>query len=85
MLTISSTEVRQNFGAFLDRGSREIIIVKRQNREIGAFVPMAELKKLRAIQSKELRRAAVTLSNEAKAKGLTEEKLQKILTELNAS
>lgn len=85
MTVISSTEARQNFGAFLDKGSREIVVVKRQNREIGAFVPMSELKKLRELQNRELLDAAHKLSEEAKAKGLTQERLQEILKELSPS
>lgn len=85
MLTMTSTEAKQNFGAFLDAGSRDVVIVKRQNREVGAFIPMSDLEKLRKIRAQELEAAAQKLRDEAAANGLTEEKLQAILAEINPS
>jgi len=85
MIEMSSTEARQNFGAFLDRGSREIVIIKRQNREVGAFVPMKELEKLRRLQIAELTKAASDLSAEGQSNGLTEAILNDILSEVNPS
>ena len=57
MKTISSTDARQNFGLFLDTGSKEILVVKRQNREIGAFIPMKELEKLQKLRDREFKKA----------------------------
>lgn len=85
MITMSSTEARSNFGAFLAKGSCEPVIVKRQNREVGAFVPMSELKKLRQMRMKELDEAVQAASQEAAANGLTEEILNQILAEINPS
>lgn len=82
---MSSTEARKNFGAFLDQGSREPIIVKRQNREVGAFVPMSDLAKLRKLRLQELDNAALAASEEAAKNGLTEEILNQILAEVNPS
>jgi len=85
MITMTSTEARQNFGEFLDKGSRQPVIVKRQNREIGAFIPMADWEKLRQLRVQELDRAVQALSEEAKANGLTEDLLSGILNEVNPS
>jgi prevent-host-death family protein len=85
MITMSSTEARNNFGEFLDKGSREPVIVKRQNREVGAFVPMRDLEKLRQIGLKELRQSVKELSDEARSNGLTEKILNEILEEVNPS
>jgi hypothetical protein len=82
---MSSTEARSNFGAFLDKGSREPIIVKRQNREIGAFVPMSDLKKLRKLRLQELDAVVHAASEEAARNGLTEDILNQILAEVNPS
>ena len=57
MITMSSTEARTKFGEFLDKGSHEPIIVKRQNRAVGAFIPMRDLEKLRQIRLQELDQA----------------------------
>ena len=85
MKTISSTDARQNFGLFLDTGSKEILVVKRQNREIGAFIPMKELEKLQKLRDREFKKAVKMLSVEAEANGLTEEKLEAILSGINPS
>lgn len=85
MITISSTDVQKNFGAFLDKGSKEIVVVKRQNREVGAFIPMSDLEKLRQAKAGELNDAASKLSEAGKSKGLTEEIFNGILTEVNPS
>lgn len=85
MITMSSTEARANFGAFLDKGSREPVIVKRQNREIGAFVPMEDLEAIRKLRLAEMRSAVADLSAEGRKNGLTEEILNEILEEVNPS
>ena len=85
MIEISSTEARQHFGAFLDKGSREIIVVKRQNRKIGAFVPMSDFEKLRKLKAKELYDTAFDISEDAAESGMTEDVLSEILAEINPS
>ena len=85
MAVMTSTEARKNFGQFLDMGSRKAVVIKRQNREIGAFIPMEDYKKLRALRLKELNDAAEKLSEQAKANGLTEDILAEILNEVNPS
>ncbi|WPJ97929.1 type II toxin-antitoxin system Phd/YefM family antitoxin [Coraliomargarita algicola] len=82
---MSSTEARANFGAFLDKGSREPVIVKRQNREVGAFVPMEDLKAIHRLRLRELREATAELSEEGRKNGMTEEILKDILEEVNPS
>ncbi|MEO0453585.1 MAG: type II toxin-antitoxin system Phd/YefM family antitoxin [Verrucomicrobiota bacterium] len=82
---MTSTEVRQNFGEFLEKGSRQPVIIKRQNREIGAFVPIEEYNKLIRLQRQELNQAMTRISDEAKANGLTEKLLHDILSEVNPS
>ncbi|MGJ8678510.1 MAG: hypothetical protein ACSHX0_13430 [Akkermansiaceae bacterium] len=85
MITISSTNVQKNFGAFLDKGSREIVIIKRQNREVGAFIPMADLVTLRKAKADSLRSAVNALSEEGEANGFTENLLNEILADVNPS
>lgn len=82
---MTSTEARMKFGEFLDKGSRQTVIVTRQNREVGAFIPMSEYKKLRQLHRKKLSESAAALSAQAKANGLTEEILNEILNEINPS
>lgn len=85
MITMTSTEARQNFGELLEKGSRQPVIIKRQNREIGAFIPMADLEKLRQLRMQELDDRAKALSEEGEANGFTETILNDILNEVNPS
>ena len=72
MISMSSSEVQQNFAEFLEKARRQTIVIKDQNREIGAFVPMSDYNKLRELRMNELQSAVRALSDEAKANGLTE-------------
>lgn len=85
MITMTSTEARQNFGEFLEKGSRQPVIIRRQNREVGAFIPMADLEKLRRLRMQELDEMAKALSAEGEANGFTEAILNEILNEVNPS
>jgi hypothetical protein len=85
MITMTSTEARTNFGDFLDKGSKEAVIIKRQRREIGAFIPIDEYRRLRKLSIRELNETARHVSEQASERGLTEEKLNAILEEINPS
>ncbi len=85
MITMSSTEARQHFAELLELGSRQPVMIKRQNREVGVFIPMEDFQKLRQLQMKELNESVASLSEEAKANGLTEVLLNEILEEVNPS
>ena len=82
---MTSTEARQNFGEFLEKGSRQPVIIKRQNREVGAFIPMSDLEKLQRLRMQELDEMAKALSSEGEANGFTETILNEILDEVNPS
>jgi len=85
MITMTSTEARLKFGEFLDKGSRQPVIIKRQNREVGAFVPMQDLEKLRQLRLQEIDERAKALSAEGEVNGFTEAILNEILDEVNPS
>ncbi len=69
MITMSSTEVRTKFGEFLEKGSREPVIIKRQQREIGAFIPIEEYRRLRRLSIRVLNEAARQASDQAREGG----------------
>ena len=85
MITMTSTEARTKFGDFLEKGSREPVIIKRQQREIGAFIPIDEYRRLHKLSIRELEEAARNVSSKAADRGLTEGKLNEILAEINPS
>ncbi len=79
MKTVAATEAKNRLGAILDDAQREPIVIRRQDRDIAVVLSMADYERLRTGNI----RAFLDLRNEvaaaAKAKGLTDERLAKIL------
>ena len=85
MRTMTASEARQNFGQFLDYGIQEPVVLKRQKRELGVFVPMALYRRLVAQQNQRMVRAFDAAQTETATKGLSEAALDGILAEENPS
>ncbi len=82
---MTASEARQNFGQFLDYGIQEPVVVKRQKRELGVFVPMALYRRMVDQQNQRMVRALDATQAEASASGLTEDALDGILAGENPS
>jgi PHD/YefM family antitoxin component YafN of YafNO toxin-antitoxin module len=48
MKAMTASEARQNFGQFLDYGIQEPVVIKRHQRDLGVFLPMALYRNLQA-------------------------------------
>jgi PHD/YefM family antitoxin component YafN of YafNO toxin-antitoxin module len=83
MKTMTATEVRQNFGQFLDFGIQEPVVIRRQKRELGVFLPMSLYRKLIAAENRKIVQAIDTL--QAQTVGLSESTLETLLKEENPS
>lgn len=83
MKTMTATDVRQNFGQFLDFGIQEPVIIRRQKRELGVFLPMALYRKLVAGENGKIMQAMDKLQSEAG--GLSESDLEALLKAENPS
>jgi len=79
MTTVSATHAKQNFVAMLDQSQREPVRIQRHERDIAVLVSAAEYARLRQDRWAEFNRLAALAANQAKANGLTEEKLADIL------
>jgi PHD/YefM family antitoxin component YafN of YafNO toxin-antitoxin module len=79
MKTMTATNVRQNFGEFLDFGIQEPVVIKRQKRALGVFLPMALYRKLVEGENRKLLQAMDKLQAEAIAGGLTDSELDPLL------
>jgi prevent-host-death family protein len=79
MPTVSATHAKQNFAAMLDQSQREPVRIQRHERDIAVLVSAEEYTRLRQDRWTELNRLAALAANQAKANGLTEEKLSEIL------
>jgi len=83
MQTISSTDMKQGFGAALDAAQREPVIITKQNRGVAVLISIAEFDKLRGLRVSEFERLARDVSAKAAQRGLTDEKLQEILSDVS--
>jgi antitoxin Phd len=79
MPTVSATHAKQNFAAMLDQSQREPVRIQRHERDIAVLVSAEEYTRLRQDRWAEFNRLAALAANQAKANGLTEEKLSEIL------
>jgi len=83
MKTMTATEARQNFGQFLDFGIQEPVVICRQKRELGVFLPMALYRKLVAVENRKILNVMDTLQSQAA--GLSESALEDLLAKENPS
>jgi prevent-host-death family protein len=81
MKRVAATEAKNRLGAILDEAQREPIIIQRQDRDIAVVLSMTEFERMRAGNVKAFLDARNELAAEAKANGLTEEKLARILAD----
>lgn len=81
MQTMSSTDMKQAFGSALDAAQREPVVITKQNRDVAVLISMAEFDKLRGLRVAEFERLARDISAKAAERGLTDEKLEAILSD----
>jgi prevent-host-death family protein len=79
MRHVSATEAKQALAAVLDAAQREPVVIRRQKRDVAVVLSVQEYERLTALNTEEFQRFCDRLGEQAKARGLTEEKLTKIL------
>ena len=85
MKAMTATEVRQNFGQFLDFGIQEPVVIKRHERELGIFLPMPLYRNLLSAQNRKITDSMDKIQSEARKSGLAEADLESILADENPS
>jgi len=85
MRAMTASEARQNFGQFLDYAIQEPVVIKRHQRDLGVFVPMALYRNLVSGQNRKITGAMDELQAEAGRAGLTQEALDQVLSKENPS
>lgn len=83
MRAMTASEARQNFGQFLDYAIQEPVVIKRHQRDLGVFLPMAIYRSLVTAQNRQITQSMDKLQAEAARTGLTEEVLEDVLSEEN--
>jgi prevent-host-death family protein len=79
MRYVSATEAKQALAAVLDAAQREPVVIRRQQRDVAVVLSMQEYERLTALNVEEFQRFCDQIGEQAKARGLTEEKLVDIL------
>jgi antitoxin YefM len=79
MQYVTVTEAKQTFSAVLDTAQHEPVVIRKQNRDVAVMISMRDYERLRRINIEEFQRFCKKVSEEAAAKGLTEEILNEIL------
>ena len=79
MRSVSATEAKQRLAALLDAAQREPIVIRRQNRDVAVIMSAEEYARIRGGNNDEFERFCDRVSEQAKARGLTQEILADIL------
>jgi prevent-host-death family protein len=79
MRYVSATEAKQGLAAVLDAAQREPVVIRRQRRDVAVVLSVQEYQRLTALNVEEFQRFCDRIGEQAKARGLTEERLSEIL------
>ncbi len=79
MRYVSATEAKRALAAVLDAAQREPVVIRRQQREIAVILSMQEYERLTALNIEEFQRFCDRIGEQAKQRGLTEDRLSELL------
>lgn len=71
----------QQFSALVQAAQSGPVTIERQNRELAVILSIGDYERMRAVHLERLKELGSEISAEAKAKGLTEEILKRMLAE----
>ena len=81
MQTYTANEAKTRFGDMLDRVQREPVQVTRHDRVVGVMVSAQDYEQMREFYSERMIQSLKASAAEARANGLTEEKLAELLAD----
>ena len=76
MQLVSASEAKQRFAALLDTVQREPVTIRRQNREVAVVLSPADYRRLTGANIEMFQRFCDRVSENAKARGMTERELK---------
>lgn len=79
MKTIAASEARQSFAELIDAAAREPVVIRRQQRDVAVVVSMQEYERLTQLNRAEFQRFCDAIGERAKAAGMNERTLAKLL------
>ena len=81
MKIVSATDAKQRMAALLDAVQREPVLIRRQNRDVAVIMSAEEYDRIRGVNNAELKRLCERVSEQAAARGLTDEILADLLND----
>ena len=76
---VSASEAKQRLAALLDAAQREPVTIRRQNRDIAVVISCTDYRHLTGGNVEAFRQFCNRISEAAKARGMTEDKLDRLL------
>lgn len=80
MRYVSASEAKQRMAALLDAVQREPVAIRRQNREVAVVISSVDYRRLKSANLDEFERLCNRVSERARKRGLTAEKLDELLS-----
>lgn len=81
MKYVSATDAKQRLAALLDAAQREPVVIRRQKRDVAVILSAQEFDRLRGLNIAEFQRFCDQIGERAAKRGLTEDKLAKLLAD----
>ena len=81
MQTMTANEAKTHFGEFIDMAQREPVRVMRRERVVGVMVSAQDYDAMRQFYANRLQHTLTTTGQQATQNGLTEDKLNALLTD----
>lgn len=79
MRSVSATDAKQRLAALLDAAQREPVLIRRQNRDVAVVISADEYERMRDLNATDFQRFCDRVAAQAKARGMTESVLNKLL------
>lgn len=81
MKYFTANEAKQAFGQVMETAQREPVLIRKHNRPAAVVLSPQEYDRMRSVNVAEFTRFCEKVSKKAKKKGLTENKLSKLLAD----
>ena len=81
MKTVTASQAKQGLAGVIEAASKEPIVIQRQKRDVAVILSMEEYERLTQLNVAEFQRFCDRVGASAKQAGLTEEKLDELLSD----
>lgn len=81
MKYVSASDAKQRLASVLDTVQREPVTIRRQNREVAVVLSPEDYRRLQGANIEQFQQLCDGIAERAKARGMTEEKLEELLQE----